>query len=232
MSSASILLIEGRAAGENSFAPILQAKGYRTVVVHSGREALQKLRGEGPGLVILDSCSLRSPGTRIIQALRRKGRETPLILVRPERRRAAAAPDALDVDAVLVYPFTPRKLLNHVARLAPDDGAEELTVGDLRLNLEQRCVRTPRRERHLLTPKQVKLLEVFMRKPGEVLSRSYLMKHVWNTDYLGDTRILDVHIRWVREIIEENPSRPRYLITVRGTGYRFYPSGGPGSARG
>ena len=60
-----------------------------------------------------------------------------------------------------------------------------------------------------------------MSHPNEVLSRRYLMKHGWNTDYLGDTRTLDVHIRWVREAIEDNPSKPRYVRTVRGVGYRF-----------
>jgi DNA-binding response OmpR family regulator len=75
-------------------------------------------------------------------------------------------------------------------------------------------------ERHL-TPKQALLLELFMRHPGEVLTREFLMKRVWNTDYTGDTRTLDVHIHWVREAIEEDTGSPRYLHTVRGVGYRF-----------
>ena len=72
-----------------------------------------------------------------------------------------------------------------------------------------------------LTPMLCQLLEVFMRNPEKVLGRRFLMKEVWETDYLGDTRTLEVHICWLRKKIEEDPRHPRYLITVRGRGYRF-----------
>jgi DNA-binding response OmpR family regulator len=75
-------------------------------------------------------------------------------------------------------------------------------------------------ERHL-TPKQAHLLELFMRHPGEVLTREFLMKQVWDTDFTEDTRTLDVHIHWVREAIEEDSGSPKYLHTIRGVGYRF-----------
>ena len=74
-----------------------------------------------------------------------------------------------------------------------------------------------------LTPKQTQLLTAFMRHPGQVLSRGLLIQDVWHTDYLGDTRMLDVHIRWLREKIEDDPSHPMLLRTVRGHGYRFTP---------
>ena len=74
-----------------------------------------------------------------------------------------------------------------------------------------------------LTPKQTQLLTAFMRHPGQVLSRALLVQEIWQTDYLGDTRMLDVHIRWLREKIEEDPSQPVLLRTVRGLGYRFSP---------
>jgi DNA-binding response OmpR family regulator len=72
-----------------------------------------------------------------------------------------------------------------------------------------------------LTPKQAQLLEEFVRYPNQVVSRRQLMQNVWRTDYIGDTRTLDVHIRWVREIIEEDPAQPKLLRTVRGKGYIF-----------
>jgi DNA-binding response OmpR family regulator len=74
-----------------------------------------------------------------------------------------------------------------------------------------------------LAPKEFSLLATFMRHSGEVLPRSFLIREIWNTDYLGDTRMLDVHIRWLRQKIEDNPSSPAYLRTVRGVGYRFEP---------
>ncbi len=123
-------------------------------------------------------------------------------------------------DLWLERPFTSRKLLNRVRKLLPEPKSTTLCAGDLVFDVENRQVikgdRTVR-----VTPKQAKLLELFMHHPNEVLSRRYLMKHVWNTDYLGDTRTLDVHIRWVREAIEDEPSAPNYVHTVRGVGYRF-----------
>ena len=72
-----------------------------------------------------------------------------------------------------------------------------------------------------LTPMQCRLLHTFMLHPGEILSRQFLMREVWDTDYTGDTRTLEVHVRWIRKKIELNPSRPQHLRTVRGVGYRF-----------
>lgn len=99
---------------------------------------------------------------------------------------------------------------------------DPLRVGELSLHMEDRTLfKNGRREK--LTPKEARLLKAFMSNGGKVLTRKYLMKEVWETDYLGDTRTLDVHIRWLRQKIEDDPSRPRYLRTVRGVGYRFSP---------
>lgn len=98
--------------------------------------------------------------------------------------------------------------------------SKRLQAGDLTLDLDGRCIVKNGVETHL-TFKECALLKTFMNNGGEVVSRKRLMKEVWDTDYLGDTRTLDVHIRWLREKIEENPSRPTLLRTVRGVGYRF-----------
>jgi len=95
-----------------------------------------------------------------------------------------------------------------------------LTVDGLRLNLETRELHNGRGVAHL-TPKECRLLATFMRHPDRVLSHKFLMREVWETDYVGDTRTLQVHISWLRRKIEENPRRPTRLRTVRGVGYRF-----------
>jgi len=97
---------------------------------------------------------------------------------------------------------------------------KRLQAGDLTLDLAERCVIKNGEARHL-TFKECALLKTFMRNDGRVLTRRRLMRDVWNTDYLGDTRTLDVHIRWLREKIEDSPSEPVLLRTVRGVGYRF-----------
>jgi DNA-binding response OmpR family regulator len=95
-----------------------------------------------------------------------------------------------------------------------------LRTKDWALDLDNRKVVTNNRA-HDLTPRLCRLLEVFMRNPERVLSRKFLMRKVWETDYLGDTRTLEVHICWLRKKIEEDPHHPCYLRTVRGVGYRF-----------
>jgi DNA-binding response OmpR family regulator len=99
--------------------------------------------------------------------------------------------------------------------------SSRLRAGGLILDLDARCVIRKGGEAEHLTFKECALLNVFMSNGGEVLSRKRLMKEVWDTDYLGDTRTLDVHIRWLREKIEDDPSNPILLRTVRGVGYRF-----------
>jgi len=98
--------------------------------------------------------------------------------------------------------------------------SKRLRAGDLTLDLDARCVVQDGVATHL-TFKECALLKIFMNNGGEVVSRKRLMKEVWDTDYLGDTRTLDVHIRWLREKIEDDPSEPALLRTVRGVGYRF-----------
>ena len=111
-----------------------------------------------------------------------------------------------------------RKLTNRVERYLNGDEGEVLVAGPFKLNVKSRVL-TTRKSEIRLTPKVAALLELFMRSPDEVLERAHLMSKVWNTSYMGDTRTLDVHIRWIREAIERQPSKPRYLRTVRGKGY-------------
>jgi DNA-binding response OmpR family regulator len=98
--------------------------------------------------------------------------------------------------------------------------SRKLKAGDLTLDLDQREVLKQGVSKHL-TFKECALLEILMRNNGEILTRRRLMKEVWDTDYLGDTRTLDVHIRWLRVKVEDKPSQPELIRTVRGVGYRF-----------
>jgi DNA-binding response OmpR family regulator len=95
-----------------------------------------------------------------------------------------------------------------------------LQSGPISLDLDRRLVRCDEKEGHL-TPRLTLLLKIFMHHPGEVLEREHLFRQVWNTEYTGDTRTLDVHISWLRQAIEMDPRKPRYLRTIRGVGYRL-----------
>lgn len=153
-------------------------------------------------------------------AIQRLLPRTPCILLVDEQAEVTDEHHRLTCGNVLQMPFTSRRVVNRVVKLLSARQQYVLRVGDLGLNLRTRCVHKGDQVKHM-TPKQAQLLQVFMEHAGETLKRKFLMETVWNTDYMGDTRTLDVHVRWIREKIEDDPSHPRYLRTVRGIGYRF-----------
>lgn len=225
--SPHILLVEGRRTGNRSWGPVLVEKGYQVTKAHTRREGLLCLDRFLPDLVVLDGRFLRFDPYRFTRAMRSDGYDTPVLLIVREEDRIERGGG---VNIHLREPFTARKLLNRVRRVLPAASEEVLEVGGLVLDLQKRTVSCGKRN-HRLTPKQTQLLEVFMRHPGRVLSRRFLMQRVWNTDFVGDTRTLEVHIHWLRKAIEEDPSHPVYLTTVRKVGYRFaIPGEGPPSS--
>lgn len=124
------------------------------------------------------------------------------------------------VDSVLALPFTVQKLVNRIKALMPEDGNDVVSVGPIRLDLENKRVRSLGKNTKL-TPRLITLLQILMDKHGEVVEREALFKKVWETNYTGDTRTLDVHISWLRRAIELDPDDPKFLKTIRGVGYRL-----------
>lgn len=213
-----ILLIERAGKPETTFAPALERKNFRIQVVDTGAAALKTARKESPDLVILNAASLGSNGLRICQRLLKDLKKIPLIHILADEHEEDA--EASEANVTLVLPFTPRKLINRIKRLLPGQRKDAVEVGPIRFSPGVRIVEAHGREKRL-TPRTAALLEIFLKNPGEVLDRKYLMREVWQTDYVGDTRTLDVHVRWVREAVEPTPAKPRYLVTVRRVGYRF-----------
>lgn len=217
MATPKILLLESERAHTLSFAPALEKRGYVVVVEHDTQTVVKRTQAAAPDVVVLDAASLKTSGARICRKIRAALNGTPIVLIADKKN----LPDQkAGANIVLTLPFTPRKLLNGVARLLPGDDSAALQVGPVKLNLAQRKVSCGGREERV-TPKQARLLEMFLRAPGQLLSRKAIIKHVWDTDYTGDTRTLDVHISWLRGVLEPNPRKPRYLKTVRGEGYRL-----------
>lgn len=213
--SSTVLLVEGRKAAPQRLAPILEAE-YAVATARTRREALTRIGEVDPAVIVLDAPSLRFSRRRFCKTLEQQGLDNPVLLLYKD----GSAPDQVNARSYLRYPFSAQKLLNRISWLLPAPDGEILRKGKLILNLKRRSVIKGDRERHL-TPKQASLLELFMRHPGEILSREFLMKRVWDTDFIDDTRTLDVHIHWVRDAIEEDTGSPQYLHTVRGVGYRF-----------
>lgn len=217
MAIAKILLIESGRPSAPSFASALEKKGFDVTVHHKLDKGIKAATKASPDVLILDAASMRTSGSRMSRAARANLNGVPIILISP----SGTNPDPSNGSSVtLVQPFTPRKLVNRVIRLLPGDERYVLQAGPVKLNLAQRKVRVNGREARL-TPKQAKLLELFMHNPGKLLTRKKLIREVWLTDYTGDTRTLDVHMSWLRHAIEQNPSKPEFLHTIRGMGYRF-----------
>jgi DNA-binding response OmpR family regulator len=213
---AKVLWIEGKRAESPPFVPGLRKKGYIVETVPTGSEALVQLPSFDPDLVVINAASMRTSGKRICRSVRESANGVPVLLIAEHD----GVTEDLCAHVVLELPFTTRKLLNRIKPLLPGNGENMLHEGPLRLDLERKRVRCQGREA-TLTPRLAQLLKTFMDHPGEALERERLFRDVWNTEYMGDTRTLDVHISWLRQAIEENPRKPRFLKTIRGVGYRL-----------
>ena len=216
MKNSPILIIEGRHAEIPSFATGLQKKGFDIRSFQNGSQAVAKIKQINPSLIVINAASLRSTGIRICLSVRKKDPKLPIILILEKEK-------AIDKDlaeSVLALPFTVQKLVNRIKALLPSDGKHVVSAGPIQLDLEHKRVRCLSKNTKL-TPRLMTLLQILMEKHGEVVEREALFKKVWETNYTGDTRTLDVHISWLRRAIELDPDNPKFLKTIRGVGYRL-----------
>ncbi len=213
-----VLLIESVRANGKSFSLALKER-YDLSIAYSGKQGLMLALELLPDVVVLDAVSMRTTGDRICRLMRTQLPGVSIIHIRePFTDKESRSSDA---DVVLHHPFTWRKLINRIKRFSEVHGEDELLrVGLLSLNIPKRLLTVGDREKRL-TPKLAGLVEVFLRSPNTVINRKTLIQRVWNTEYMGDTRTLDVHIRWLREFVEADPGRPQIITTVRGVGYRL-----------
>ena len=211
-----ILLVEKDVTTTDLLVPSLERKGHQVSVARTQRQAMSRIRALCPDILVVDVASFGAKGYKISETIRARLDGVPTILLL-EHGHAGAGSSA---EAFMTPPFTSRKLLYRVRKLAETLTNREIRVGPLALDPDTRTLRKAS-ETLYLRPKEAALLALFMRNPGKVLSRQEIMKQVWETDYIGDTRTLSVHVRWLRIKIEKDPNAPRFLRTVRGVGYRF-----------
>lgn len=216
----TVLLIEGKQVSQHhTFAKDLSQR-RPTIVATTGRQGLDIVTNQPVDVIILNAASLRTSGIRTCMQLK-KNSTAPLLLIQSNEKSDENRQAARYADVTLRLPFTIRKLINRVDGFVHAASKYvRLVAGPFELEIETCLLKTPHGEVRL-SPKLMGLTMLFMRQPNIVLERSYLMEQVWQTAYMGDTRTLDVHIRWIREAIETNPSKPQYLKTVRGRGYIF-----------
>jgi|WetSurMetagenome_2_1015567.scaffolds.fasta_scaffold228167_2 DNA-binding response OmpR family regulator len=216
---ATILLVEGKRGERPSLFPGLTKKGFLVETAASGSAAVLHLSEKKPHVVLVDAASMRTSGKRIVQSIRQKFPTLPVVLILDVNTDTSDT--VIDANAVLVQPFTLQKLLNRIRPLLPaEEDKDILKAGSLQLDVERRWVKTGDRQVSL-TPRLVALLKALIDRQGEVIERTELFRLVWETGYTGDTRTLDVHISWLRQAVEEDPRKPKFIKTVRGVGYRL-----------
>ncbi len=213
-----VLLFEKNVPAAGSLSSNLEQEGYSVLLAEDEAKVIEWASSGEPDLLILDISALGPEGLKVCESLQQEIERLPSLFILPKGGKLKEG--GIKGDACLARPLDRKQLSSSIKRVLRLWGRKFLRVGRLTLNLETHRVFRGNKA-YRLPPKQFDLLKAFMRHPGKVLSRKFLMKEVWGTDYLGDTRTLDVHIRWLREKIEENPSSPRYLHTVRKKGYRL-----------
>jgi DNA-binding response OmpR family regulator len=224
-----ILIVEDDRNLSDTLKYNLRRESYDVITAVDGAEALDIARKEKPNLIILDIMLPKMSGFEVCRVLRKEMVVPILMLTAKAEETDKIVGLEIGADDYMTKPFSLRELLARVramlrrAKMAETQpGAEEalLKVGDIEVNIARHQA-LKGATRLKLTPKEFDLLAFLARNRGFVFSRDQLLEKVWGYDFAGDTRTVDVHIRWLREKIEDNPNEPKFLVTVRGVGYKL-----------
>ena len=224
----TVLVVEDDDSLQDVLSYNLTRKGYQVLQAFDGDKALDLARERNPDLIVLDIMLPGLDGLEVCRIVRREMTTPILILTARDQELDKVEGLELGADDYMTKPFSIRELLARVGALirrremdvGPREEEKSISVGDLTLNLEARTALMSG-ESLDLRPKEYDLLAFLAGHPGRAYTRNELLDQVWGTDYFGDPRTVDVHIRWLREKIEREPGSPRRIITIRGTGYRF-----------
>jgi DNA-binding response OmpR family regulator len=224
-----ILIVDDEAIVSEVVERYLKREGYSTRVAADGEVALRLAHEEMPDLVILDLMLPKIDGLEVCRRLRAEGNVPIIMLTAKGEETDRVVGLTLGADDYLVKPFSPRELVARVQAVlrrvqsppaASPEGEGTMRFPGLTINLRTRLVEVRGRAIEL-TPKEFDLLTFLARSPGQVFSRDQLLDKVWDYRHVGDASTVTVHMRRLREKVEENPIRPSYLKTVWGVGYKF-----------
>ena len=214
MSDPKILWLEPRKPRRSSFAGQVGRRRYAVQVVSDQRAACRFATAQQPAVCVVDVAPA-SAVARVCAALRKAAPKMRIIVV---QARAGVELQAGCADVLLCPPFTIRKLLNSIRQQLPAVGGGWVSHGALRLHPAARRMQL-RGHEHMLSPKQLRLLEFLLAREGKPVSTTLLVRRVWETDYTSDLNTLHNHINSLRKILEVDPAHPHFLHTIRGKGY-------------
>ena len=222
-----ILLAEDEPSLVDSVSYNLAREGFEVLTALDGEIALERFRSEHPQLVLLDLMLPRLSGLDVLRSIRSESTIPVVILTAKDAEADKVAGLELGADDYVTKPFSMRELVSRVrahlrraemARATQESGA--LAGGPVALDPETHEV-TVRGQGVQLPPKEFELLELLLSRKGRLLTRQFLIDEVWGSSYVGDTKTLDVHVKRLRQKVEEDPHQPQHLLTVRGLGYKF-----------
>lgn len=222
-----ILVVDDEETMVRSLSTLLAQEGYDVAVAADGPQALEAARAERPDLILLDVMLPGMDGLDVCRQIRTWS-VVPIIMLTAKTAEVDKVVGLeVGADDYVTKPFSSRELVARVkahlrrAQMQAQGAQEErLAAGDVEIDVGSRQVTVAGKD-VALSPKEFDLLKVLVGHAGRVLGRDFLLNTVWGQDFFGDTRTLDVHIRWLREKTEDNPSRPIRIETVHGVGYRF-----------
>ena len=231
-----ILVVEDELALQETLVYNLKREGYEVEAVSDGRAALEAARDHHPDLILLDVMLPSMDGFEVTRLLRQEMATPVLMLTARDDEIDRVVGLEVGADDFITKPFSMRELMARVkamlrrVRLVREELAHQpapaasesglLVFGDLTIDFIRHEVRKSDRPL-VMKPKEFELLVFLAQHRGQVLSREYLLDRVWGWQFTGDSRTVDVHVRWLREKIEDDPARPQRIVTVRGAGYRF-----------
>ena len=223
-----LLVVEDEESFSDALSFMLEREGFEVGVVADGPSALAEFDRRGADLVLLDLMLPGLSGTEVCRTLRTRSSVPIIMLTARDSEIDKVLGLELGADDYVTKPFSARELVARIRavlrrRSETEEVAEAtLEAGPVRMDVERHVV-TVDGATVTLPLKEFELLEMFLRNAGRVLTRGQLIDRVWGSDYVGDTKTLDVHVKRLRTKIEREPGNPRHLVTVRGLGYKFEP---------
>ncbi|HEY5032796.1 MAG TPA: response regulator transcription factor [Actinomycetes bacterium] len=223
-----VLVVEDEESFSEALSYMLRKEGYEVAVADTGTGALEEFDRSGADLVLLDLMLPGLSGTEVCRQLRQRSNVPVIMLTAKDGEVDKVVGLELGADDYVTKPFSSRELVARIrAVLRRGSEAEELIpgtieAGPVRMDVERHVVTVDGRAAPMPL-KEFDLLELLLRNAGRVLTRMQLIDRVWGSDYVGDTKTLDVHVKRLRAKVEPDPANPRYLVTVRGLGYKFEP---------
>ncbi len=221
-----ILIVEDEESFSDPLSYLLEKEGFEVAVAADGNEALGVFERDGADLILLDLMLPGMSGTEVCRQVRQRSNVPVIMLTAKDSEIDKVVGLELGADDYVTKPYSSRELVARVRAVLRRQGEPEelvsatLGAGPVRMDVERHVVSVDG-EQVSLPLKEFELLEMLLRNTGRVLTRGQLIDRVWGSDYVGDTKTLDVHVKRLRSKIEPDPSSPRHLVTVRGLGYKF-----------